>query len=103
MATTPPSVVVFLDDHRGRYIPRDFAQVVDRTRVQGVSDEDYADLLDPESETYWDTWATVCDRAVLTGTDGVVYTLYQDGALFLIPQGMEMTDGTWEWPEEKEV
>lgn len=90
--TTKPDPVLFLDSHRGVYIPRDFAACVDRERVTGVTDKDYADLANPESETYWDTWTSVCGNATLNGSDGVTYRLYQDGALWLIPDGMEWSD-----------
>ncbi len=96
-----PDPVLFLDDHRGVNIPRDFAACVARDRVSGVTDEQYADLGTPDSETYWDTWSEVCESAVLTGTDGVKYRLYQDGALWLIPDGMEWSDARgWHiWPQ----
>jgi hypothetical protein len=90
---------LFLDDHRGIYIPRDFAASVVRERVVGVTDESYAYLADPSSESYWDAWQEVCDKATLTGTDGTIYHLYQDGALWLVPAGMEMdVHGSWYWP-----
>jgi hypothetical protein len=40
--------------------------------------------------------------AVLATIPGLVrYSLYQDGALWLIPEGMELTDrGEWIWPAE---
>lgn len=98
-----PSPILFLDDHRGIYIPRDFAQCVVRECVSGISDEDYTDLLNPESDTYWDTWQLVVDAAIVT--DGIRYRLYQDGDLWLIPEGMEWDDreGFWVWPTEQEA
>lgn len=93
--------LLWLDDHRGIYIPRDFARsFADRDKsVTGVSAEDWADLekgpaqglgSDGEgSETYWDTWSDVCDNAKVTETDGTVYTLWQDGPLWLLEQGAE--------------
>jgi hypothetical protein len=93
--------LLWLDDHRGVYIPRDFAlSFKDRDScVTGVSPEDWADLekgplggLDSEgegSETYWDTWDDVCRNAKVTETDGTVYSLYQDGSLWLVEDSAE--------------
>lgn len=101
MSNAKPELILFLDDHRGIHIPRDFAACVVRERVTGITDEDYADLANPDSDTYWDTWTSVCDSAKITGTDGVAYSMYQDGALWLIPDGMEWSDksGFYVWPD----
>ncbi len=87
-----PGPELFLDDHRGVYIPRDFAECVARDFVTGVTDEQYAVLADPESDLYWDVWSEVTDSAMVTTTQGVRYRLYQDGALWLLPEGMEVDD-----------
>lgn len=96
--------LLWLDDHRGVYIPRDFAlSFRDRDScVTGVSAEDWADLeagphmgLDSKgegSETYWDTWQDVCDNAEVTDTDGTVYTLWQDGTLWLLEDGAQSAE-----------
>jgi hypothetical protein len=44
---------LFLDDSLGVYIPRDFAEQIVRERVTGVSDDQYAALADPASDSYW--------------------------------------------------
>lgn len=94
-----PQAELFLDDHRGVYIPRDFARSVKRDLVTGVSDDQYATLENPECDLYWEVWDEVCSEAVLTTADGVRYHLYQDGALWLVPDGMAMDDhGAWYWP-----
>lgn len=133
-----PSVELFLSDSRGIYIPRDFAQCVNHKILFGVSDEDLADLENPDSETHWDTWSDVCDNAfvyaptlagweydtatlnslamahaalddkardtLLAMIPGTKYNLYQDGDLFLVPDGMEFTDAGdnagFSWPCE---
>jgi hypothetical protein len=82
---------LFLDDWRGVHIPRDFAEQVSRGRVSGVSPDQYATLLNPNNDLYWETWDEVCESATLT-LDGRRYRLYQDGALWLIPLGMEWDD-----------
>lgn len=99
-----PNPELFLDDHRGVYIPRDFAQCVKREQVSNVTPEQYAILENPEHDLYWDVWMEVCDDAVLTSSNGTTYTLYQDGALWLIPDGMEWDDKEdwWVWPRVPE-
>ncbi len=113
-----PSMMLWLDDHRGVYIPRDFANsFIDRDKhVSGVSAEDWAILeLGPDyeneegvtvsNEPYWDTWTDVCDDAIVTNTDGAKFRLYQDGALWLIPEGMQWNDETdsFDYPEDRET
>lgn len=98
---------LFLSDSRGVYIPRDFAESIVRSCLSGVdmADLDYLargphdiEATDDEpahdAEAYWDVWATVCDNAIVTDTDGTVYTLYQDGDLWLVEQGAESNDDT---------
>lgn len=88
---------LYLDDHRGIYIPRDFVQGTKRECVSGVSDEDWAELLkgppggiysgDKPNDNYWEIWDDVLNKAILD--DGKQkWTLHQDGALFLIPLGL---------------
>jgi hypothetical protein len=103
--TNHPEPLLWLDDHRGRYIPRDFALCfADRaSAVSGISDDDYAILeAGPDGETYyWDVWTEVCDSAIVT-IDGTQYRVYQDGDCWLIPDGMEWSEdtGTFVWPDD---
>lgn len=109
---------LFLDSARGQYIPRDFAQSIDRTAITGV---DMADLdtlsngppggLDSKtncadhddftaeceackeslpSELYWDIWQDVLDNAVITDAKrGIVFRLEQDGDCWLVEKAGE--------------
>ncbi len=99
-----PETMLWLDDHRGRYIPRDFANSFsDRiASTQGVTDEDWAILeAGPDHDDYWETWDDVYLHCVVIG-NGTTYTLHQDGPLWLIPEGMEWDDATdwFVWPDE---
>ena len=100
-------VELFLSDNRGIYIPRDFAECVVRTAVTGISNEDYEILeAGPEHDQYWDAWSDVCDNAVLTDpVSGVVSTLYQNGDLWLVPEGMEWSDEDdfFVWPKDEDA
>ena len=102
---TKPDMMLWLDDHRGVYIPRDFANsFVDRSKhVAGVSDEEWSILeAGPDHEQYWDTWSDVTDNAIVTDDDGHKYTIWQDGACWLVPEGMEWNEGEegFAWPAE---
>lgn len=103
---TKPEIQLLLTDARGVYIPRDFAECMDRDCVSGVSDDDWAILeAGPEHEHYWDVWTDVLDNATATDpVTGVVYRFEQDGDLFAIPEGMEWSDDAdgFVWPEEGE-
>ena len=101
-----PDMILFANDSRGVYIPKFFADCVRRECVANVTPENWADLeAGPDSETYWDTWLDVCDYATVTDHEaGVTYTLWQDGDLWLIPEGMEWSDkaGTFVWPDSSD-
>jgi sarcosine oxidase gamma subunit len=98
---------LWLSDARGQYIPQAFAKSFDdrAKRVTGVSAEDWA-ILDagPEHESYWDAWAQVEQDARITDVDGTVFTIWQDGDCWLVPQGMQWDDDkeTYVWPDEEE-
>ena len=116
MTVNKPEPMLWLNDSRGQYIPRDFANsFADRSKsVTGVNAEQWAILehgpdggMDSEegpNEFYWDVWAEVCDRAIVTDENGVKYSVYQEGDCWLIPKGMEFSDetGFFVWPDETE-
>lgn len=95
-----PEMILFSDSARGSYIPQHFAESIRRDCVN-LTDEDYAVLMNPDHECYWDTWADVCDNAVVTDDHGIKYRLWQDGDLWLIPEGMEWSEeeGEFAWPD----
>lgn len=128
---------LFLDDHRGIYIPRDFSEAIDPRCWFGVTSEELGILGDPQHDLYWEVWSEVCDGAVafipsdasrylaativamdaahtadsagdtaerdriLATLTGERWSLYQDGALWLIPDGMEWSDEQewYVWPD----
>ena len=80
----------YADSARGIYIPQFFAESIKRECVSGVSEEDWNILESgPDHEQYWDAWTDVLDNAELTDSSGVVWTLYQDGDLWLIPESFD--------------
>lgn len=92
MFDLPDAAILYADSARGVYIPQHFAESIKRECVTGVSDEDWNMLaLDPNDENtpeyYWDVWNDVEQNARITCPNtGIVYTLYQDGDLWLVPE-----------------
>lgn len=102
-----PSMMLWLSDARGQYIPRDFAKsFADRAKtVSGVEAEEWERLEEgPDAAWHWETWENVLNNAVVTDENGVKFRLWQDGDLWLVPEGMEYVEGTgtFEWPSENE-
>lgn len=98
MFDLPESAILFADSARGVYIPQHFAESIKREQVTGVSDEDWTILeLDPNDEDtpdwYWDVWHDVEQKARVTcPKTGIVYALYQDGDLWLVPEDWNPED-----------
>jgi len=97
MTNRPKNSVLFLDGSRGQYIPQAFAHVIDRASVDGVSDEEWAILeAGPGHEWYWETWDRIENAAVITDRHtGERFQLYQDGDVWLIPEGST-------WPDDQD-
>lgn len=107
MTQTRPEPLLWLDDHRGVYIPRDFANSFEdrNSSVKGVDPETWEILeAGPDHEVYWEAWNDVQRDAVVTDENGVEYNVYQDGACWLIPVGMEWSDKNdfFVWPEDED-
>jgi hypothetical protein len=107
MPTNNPDPLLWLEDSRGNYIPQAFAQsFADRDKdVSGVDAEQWAILeAGPEHEHYWSTWDDVMDSARIK-IDEVEYCVWQDGDVWLIPDGMEYNEDKqtwpWVWPEDE--
>lgn len=79
-----PAVILFCSDSSGIYIPQRFAEEIKRECLFNVSDEDLADLSDPNNEWYWDTWDRVTNNAIIKNSQGDDYILWQDGDLWLL-------------------
>ena len=106
--TTRPEPLLWLNDARGVYIPRDFANCfVDRAKhVAHVTDEDWSILkAGPDHDYYWETWDIILQNAIVTDDNGISYRLDQNGDLWLIPVGMEWSDKDewYVWPETESV
>jgi len=106
MFDLPESAILYADSARGVYIPQYFAESIRRDCVAGVSEKQFSVLChDPNAddcpEWYWDVWDDVLQRAVVTdAASGLRYTLYQDGDLWLLPEGWTPEDEDEDEDEE---
>jgi len=78
------NIQLLLSDARGIFIPRDFTQTCKIDKFTGISEDDIKECSDPDNEGYWDAWTKILDNAKYTHDDGRVFTLHQDGDLWLI-------------------
>jgi hypothetical protein len=106
LAMTKPDPILFLDDSCGVYIPRDFAEEIDRGCVHGVDAETWAVLeAGPDHPEYWDAWTDVTEYAIVTDpTTGAEYRVVHDGDCWLIPVLMAWNDKTeqYEYPNDED-
>lgn len=77
---------LLLDESMGIYIPNRFYENFDLA-FWGLNPDDYKDLANYESDTYWDTWQELLDEAKHTDKNGYIWHLWQDGALFAVKKG----------------
>lgn len=76
-----------IDGNQGIYIPQEF---VTRYRDSIIEpNKELQEAMDdveegPDNEWYWESWNDIIEHAVLLGTDGKKYTLYQDDSLYLV-------------------
>ena len=80
------NVECIVDGAHGVYVPRVFAQTVNRAILSGVAAEtlDYlAKVESVEDDWFWEEWDSVLNNARITH-NGKIYHLHQDGDLFAI-------------------
>lgn len=87
-------VILFALDAHGIYIPKYFAESIDRDAVKlgGFNPSSIDECLEicaqgPEHEYYWDAWADLVDSLTIKlKATRQVFRLYQDGDLWLIDE-----------------
>jgi len=90
MYDLPHNAELYASDRHGVYIPQHFAESIQKECLGGVSNEDMQILLEgPEAEYYWEAWDTVLNNAVLTDSSGKRWNLWQEGDLWVVPEGWE--------------
>lgn len=77
-------IELLLDGNRGIYIPKDFVTEMDLSQFSGISQEDIEICSAPDHEWYWEAWDAILQDATYTDKDGYIWTLWQDGDLWLI-------------------
>ena len=90
MTNSTNGVMMILDDNRGINIPMDFVNEfctqdnIENGVIKAIDQEQIQILKDgPENENYWDVWDEILQSCKIEfGND--VYTLHQDGCLFMI-------------------
>lgn len=87
------AIELFLSNARGVYIPRDFAEMIDRDRLKcdnGAIHEleetlDFLIECDPygeDSDLYWSEWQALIDNCYIEH-NGYTWRLWHDGDLWL--------------------
>lgn len=77
-------IVLLLSYARGRFIPRDFIDMVESLpKWKGITAENKEILKNPEHEWYWEAWQEVLDNAFIV-INRRKYTLHQDGDLWAV-------------------
>lgn len=85
-------IKLLIDDARGIYIPKNFAENFDLDEW-GINGEEAAPLLyGPDHEEYWDAWEDVLRHAEYTDDKGFKWTLYQGGDLFCVREDYEFPE-----------
>ena len=91
MCELPENAELYLDGNRGVYIPQNFfeetkPECINWQGIENEKDEIISDCSNPENEFYWDSWIRFEDYATVTDpNNGIEYSLYQDGDLWLVP------------------
>jgi len=90
----PNGSLLYLGEHSGIYIPQRFIAETFADCIEGLSDYDRETLkAGPENDGYWEAWDSVINSVVVTSREtGIRYTLWQEGDLWLIPEGAEWAD-----------
>lgn len=92
---------LLLSDHRGVFIPRDYAEMFDFDSTvtdgwAGVKETDLEILrAGPDHELYWEAWDSVLLDANYTDKQGNEWRLWQDGDLWMFCEKL-MTDEEFE-------
>ena len=98
MTELPESAKLYLDSNRGMYIPQHFfeetkPECINWHHLVDNKDEYIQDCSDVDADFHNDAWCDVLDNVTLTDpSNGIEYSLYQDGDLWLVPVDAE-------WPE----
>jgi len=93
MEQLPENAILYADSSRGAYIPKYFAEALDRSAVtlDGMAPASIDECMEligrgPDEEYYWGAWEDLLNHLIITHTaTGKSFHLWQDGDLWLIP------------------
>jgi hypothetical protein len=84
-------LILLVDESRGQYLPqsfydnyRDALTESDRESLRAILKERDEWVWEPRSDTFWQSWDTIIDNAVIT-LNGKEYKLYHDNDLWAYP------------------
>ncbi len=80
--------VLLVDGNVGIYIPSRFAMLIDNKTWQRR-------LNNADDESYWEVWEDLLNNFKYTSTDGTVWTLFESGDLWLIPDSFDVVEWGW--------
>ena len=85
-------VHLLCDSHHGIYLPAIW--VNNTENIWNIKQEDWeyiSNIDNIEDSEYWDVWSDILSDASYTDSNGIVWTLHQDGDLFAVAHE-EMTE-----------
>lgn len=92
---------IILSECRGIYLPQNFIEETENVEgwTYNISNYDIITLKNgPDDEWYWQAWENMLNNAYFTYPDGTKGVLYQDGDLFVLPEGTSLEEEEEEKP-----
>ena len=80
---------LIIDDCNGIYIPKYFCDGARMHEWIDISDDDLRECwttceVGPDADYYWESWQVIVDNARHKDPQGIVWSLHQDGDLFMV-------------------
>jgi len=85
-------IKLLCDRHHGIHLPSVWARNTEN--IWNIKQDDWeyiSNIENIEGSEYWDVWSDILSDAAYTDSNGIVWTLHQDGDLFAIAYD-EMTE-----------
>jgi len=81
MENVQQGLILLCDSSSGVYIPKRFAEEIDRQYVKNIDHDLFDDISSPDDELYWEAWVRFLDNAQLQIGNNT-YLLHHDGDLW---------------------
>lgn len=80
----------FVDSHHGIYSGQIFAQSLDFSQVEGISQDDWDILLaGPDHEHYVEVWADELQNVIVKDSNGKRFLVWENEGIFLYPEEIQ--------------